>query len=88
MHVYLHGFLNHVMHQEVSGVIQRDVIESFFASVLQLCFRGSKLQLFPELVLQCHCAPFGCSAVGDIAVLPKACTGSIFKVFETSLTQT
>lgn len=38
MHVYLNGFLNHVMLQEVSGVVQREVIESFLASVIQLCF--------------------------------------------------
>lgn len=40
MHVYLNGFLNHVMLQEVSGVIQREVTESFLASVIQLYFGG------------------------------------------------
>lgn len=38
MHVYLNGFLNRVMLQEVSGVILREIIESFLASVIQLCF--------------------------------------------------
>lgn len=37
MHVYLNGFLNHGTLQEVSGVIPREVIKSFLASVVQLC---------------------------------------------------
>lgn len=38
MHVYLNGFLNRVMLQEVSGVLLGEIIESFLASVIQLCF--------------------------------------------------
>lgn len=82
MLVYLNDFLNNIMLQEVSGVIQREILTSFLASVIQLFFWGCRLQLFPEPILQCHCAPLGCSAVGDIAALPRASAGSIFRVLK------
>lgn len=82
MLVYLYGFRNNIPLQDVSGVIQREIITSFLASVIQLFFWGSRLQLFSELILQCHWAPLGCSAVGDTAALPRACAGSIFRVLK------